>query len=132
MWNQQNQTLNQMGRNNELASLNQGSQPRSTSAWNAGSSPSQARPNMMKPPQVITTKDLSFLKDGMSWTLLAMKKCAHLAQECKDQSIRQVIDQIGKMHQRHYNMLLQYCQNNNAAAMKNVPQPQQQSQQKPQ
>jgi hypothetical protein len=132
MWNQNNQTSNPLGRSNDVAALNQVSIPRSTSAWDAGTSSSQARPNMMKPPQVITTKDLSYLKDGMSWTLLAMKKCAHLAQECTDQSIRQVIDQIGKMHQRHYNMLLQHCQNNNAAAMKNVPQPQQQSPQKPQ
>ena len=30
---------------------------------------------MQVPPQVITTKDSQYLKDQLSWELLAMKKC---------------------------------------------------------
>lgn len=85
-------------------------------------STSQQQQVMMTPPAVITGKDLFYLKDAMSWTLIAMKKCAHMAQECQDPKIRQVIDQAGQMHQRHYNMLLKHCQTNNMIGMQSVPQ----------
>lgn len=90
-----------------------------------GQQAQQQQPLMMTPPKVITTKDLLYLKDAMSWTLVAMKKCAHFSQECMDQQVKQVIDRAGQMHQRQYNMLLQHCQNNNSQTMANVPQPQQ-------
>ncbi|WP_404828869.1 hypothetical protein [Effusibacillus dendaii] len=51
-----------------------------------------------------------------------MKKCAHFAQECQDQEIRQLIDQTGQMHLRHYNMLLQQLMTNNRQGMQQVPQ----------
>ena len=63
-----------------------------------------------KPPTVITTKDLDYLKDGMSWLLLAAKKCAHFANECQDPQVKQLIDRIGQTHQRNYNTLLSHCQ----------------------
>jgi hypothetical protein len=80
------------------------------------------QPLMMEPPQVITSKDLLYLKDQMSWQLNAMKKCAHFAQECSDPQIKQALDDTGRMHQRHYQMLLKHCQNNNAQVMSQVPQ----------
>jgi hypothetical protein len=75
---------------------------------------------MTTPPTVMTTKDMHYVKDQMSWLLLAMKKCSHFAQECTDPQIKQLIDKAGQMHQRHYNTLLGHCQNNNTAAMSNV------------
>ncbi|KQX51765.1 hypothetical protein [Paenibacillus sp. Root444D2] len=80
---------------------------------------------MQVPPQVITTKDSQYLKDQLSWELLAMKKCRHFAQECSDSEIRQLIDKAGQMHQKHYMLLLKHLQNNNTEEMKKVPQPQQ-------
>ncbi|WP_091224649.1 hypothetical protein [Paenibacillus sp. BC26] len=77
---------------------------------------------MPAPPKVITTKDASYLKDQLSWLLLAMKKCSHFARECSDPEIGQAIDKAGKMHERHYNLLLKHLQNNNTEGMKNVPQ----------
>jgi hypothetical protein len=79
---------------------------------------------MQVPPQVITTKDSQYLKDQLSWELLAMKKCRHFAQECSDLEIRQLIDKAGQMHQRHYMLLLKHLQNNNTEEMKKVPQTQ--------
>jgi hypothetical protein len=87
-----------------------------------GQTGQQAR--MQTPPAVITTKDLLYLRDAMSWTLLAAKKCAHFAQECQDPDIKQAIDQAGQMHVRHYNALLQHCKTNNTQNMQQVPQPQ--------
>ena len=78
---------------------------------------------MQTPPQVITTKDCHYLKDMLSWELLAMKKCSHFASECTDPEVRSAIDKAGQMHQRHYTLLLKHLQNNNNTAMQNVPQP---------
>ncbi|MBX5437287.1 MAG: hypothetical protein IRZ33_08720 [Alicyclobacillaceae bacterium] len=83
--------------------------------------PASAQPAMAEPPAVITVKDLSYLKDAMSWLLLAAKKCRHYAQECSDPAVAQIIDQIGRLHQRHYQLLLKHCQHNNAQAMAAVP-----------
>jgi hypothetical protein len=82
--------------------------------------PAQQQPVMQTPPQVITTKDHAYLKDQLSWLLLAAKKCRHFAQECTDPQIAQAIDQAGQMHQRHYLLLLKHLQNDNTAAMQAV------------
>lgn len=87
--------------------------------------PQQQNTVMQVPPQVVTVKDSLYLKDQLSWELLAMKKCRHFAQECSDPEIVQMIDKAGQMHQRHFNLLLKHLQNNNTAEMKKVPQPQQ-------
>jgi len=92
----------------------QGSQPQSQSGQ---------QPVMMQPPAVITTKDLSYLKDEMSWLLLATKKCAHFAAECQDAEVKQMIDQLGQMHQRHYNTILSHCNTQNTQAMAGIPKP---------
>ncbi|CEH27734.1 hypothetical protein AM501_17150 [Aneurinibacillus migulanus] len=75
---------------------------------------------MTTPPTIITTKDTHYVKDQMSWLLVAMKKCSHYAQECTDPQVKQIIDRAGQMHQRHYNTLLQHCQTDNTSAMNNV------------
>ncbi len=85
----------------------------------------QRQPILMQPPQVITTKDCLYIKDQLSWELVAMKKCRHFAQECTDQEISRAIDQAGQMHQRHYQMLLKHLQNNNTAEMNKIQQWQQ-------
>ncbi|WP_166243292.1 hypothetical protein [Paenibacillus turpanensis] len=85
----------------------------------------QQQPVMQQPPQVITTKDYLYLKDQLSWELIAMKKCRHFAAECMDTEIRDAIDKAGQMHQRHYELLLKHLQNNNTAEMQKVQQLQQ-------
>jgi spore coat protein CotF len=69
------------------------------------------------PPQVITTKDCMYLKDELSWELLAMKKCSELAKQCTDPEIRQAIDKVGHVHQQHYMRILNHLQTNNELAM---------------
>jgi hypothetical protein len=61
---------------------------------------------MTNPPDVITDKDQLYLKDALSWELLAMKKCHHYAQMCQDQEVSGLIDRLGRMHQDHYQRLL--------------------------
>lgn len=61
---------------------------------------------MAKPPAVVTGKDLSYLKDALSWELLALKKCHHYAGLCQDQEIGAFLGKVAKMHQDHYLRLL--------------------------
>ncbi|WP_420838431.1 hypothetical protein [Caldalkalibacillus thermarum] len=88
----------------------------------------QQQPLMPRPPQVITSKDLAYLTDQLSWQLTATKKCHHFAQECIDSEIKAALDQAGKMHMRHYQMLLRHCQHNNTQVMQSIPQPSQHQQ----
>lgn len=79
----------------------------------------QSQMTMTEPPQVITTKDLQYLKDQLSWQLNAMKKCAHFAKECQDPQVKQLLDKAGRMHLRHYQLLLKHTQQNNQQTMPN-------------
>lgn len=88
----------------------------------------QQLPTFMTPPSVVTTKDILYLEDAMSWLLLAVKKCSHFANEVQCQQIKQAIDKVGQMHQRQYNLILKHCQNNNTMQMAQVQQKQSTSQ----
>ena len=68
----------------------------------------EGQQRLSRPPAYISTKDLAYLKDALSWELLAMKKCNHFAQECQNDQIRQTIYTAGKVHQRHYKILLMH------------------------
>ena len=69
---------------------------------------------MPTPPVAITDKDHSYLKDALSWELLAMKKCHAFAGMCQDQEIGSFINSIGRMHQDHYQRLLNEVDPNKA------------------
>lgn len=77
------------------------------------------------PPRVITTKDLLYLKDALSWELTAFKKFHFFAQQATNPQIKQALDKAGQMHQRHYQKLLTHLQVDNYTAMANLPSPQQ-------
>jgi hypothetical protein len=77
---------------------------------NTGIYESQNR--MAEPPNVITSKDLAYLKDAMSWELLAFKKCRQYASFATDPEIQHQIDSAGQMHQKHYDQLLHYLESN--------------------
>lgn len=80
---------------------------------------------MSQPPEALSTKDLLYLKDALSWELLAFKKFHHLAQAINHSEIQQALDKAGKMHQRHYEKLLGHLQVNNTQAMEQFNQAQQ-------
>ncbi|KZE53941.1 rubrerythrin family protein [Brevibacillus parabrevis] len=82
-----------------------------------------------EPPKVISTKDLSYIKDALSWELLAFKKLHFFAQQATDPEVKQCLEKTGRMHQQHYQKLLSHLQNNNTAIMATLPQTQSQQQQ---
>jgi hypothetical protein len=55
---------------------------------------------------LIADKELHYLKDYLSWELLAMKKCSDTANQVQDPQMADLIRQIGQKHQDHYNTLL--------------------------
>jgi|Deesub1362A_J573_1020465.scaffolds.fasta_scaffold00069_95 rubrerythrin len=65
---------------------------------------------MPEPPVMVSTKDHLYLKDAMSWELVAMKKYRHFANECADPELKAAFDRAGSMHQRHYLTLLNHVQ----------------------
>jgi hypothetical protein len=75
------------------------------------------------PPRVITTKDLLYLKDAMSWELVAFKKFHFFAGQVTNPQIKQLLDKTGKMHQQHFQKLLTHLQVDNNAAMASLPRP---------
>lgn len=66
------------------------------------------QPVMQQPPNTMTTKDHLYIKDMLSWNLLAMKKAHFYASMCTDQQIKVALDQAGKMHQMHYQKILKH------------------------
>ncbi|MDG5788937.1 hypothetical protein QA612_15885 [Evansella sp. AB-P1] len=74
----------------------------------------QGQQNVMpEPPNVITTKDHMYVTDMLSWNLLAMKKAHAYAQQCTDPQISQALDEAGRMHNNHYQTILNHLNQQN-------------------
>ncbi len=56
----------------------------------------------------ISTKEVNYLKDHLSWELLAAKKCFHHANEIPDQNMQNFFNDIGQVHQENFVSLLNY------------------------
>jgi rubrerythrin len=53
-----------------------------------------------------TTKELNYIKDGVSWEELIVKKYTEHAQYCQDQEIKNIFNGLAQLHRNHYNHLL--------------------------
>jgi predicted metal-dependent phosphoesterase TrpH len=51
---------------------------------------------------MITEKEHLYIKDMLSWELLAMKKCKDAATQCNDPQFAQLINGIGLKHEQNY------------------------------
>lgn len=69
----------------------------------------QNQTTMTEPPTMISTKDLLYLTDMMSWNLNVVKKAHNLAKNCQLPEIKQAIEEVEKMHQDHYQKLLNFA-----------------------
>jgi hypothetical protein len=78
------------------------------------------QPQIPNPPRAITSKDLLYIKDVLSWELLASKKFHHFAQEATNPQIKQALEKAGQMHQNHYQRMLPHLQVNNNEALANM------------
>lgn len=58
----------------------------------------------------LTQKDLAYLKDQMSWELLATKKAFQYAHQTMEPECQKLMHQIGEKHQRNLERLLSHLQ----------------------
>lgn len=55
-------------------------------------------------------KELLYMKDFLSWELLAMKKCNAMANVSQDADVKAILTQAGKRHEQNYRKLIQQLQ----------------------
>jgi hypothetical protein len=87
------------------------------------------QPPIPNPPRAITTKDILYIKDALSWELLAFKKFNFMANQLQNPQLKEALNKAGQMHQNHYQRLLTHLQVDNNTALANLPNTQQQQQQ---
>ncbi|WP_117148922.1 MULTISPECIES: hypothetical protein [Paraliobacillus] len=63
---------------------------------------------MQQPPTVVSSKDLLYLTDMMSWNLNATKKAHFFAEQCTIPELKSALEQVCQMHQKHYQKILQH------------------------
>lgn len=56
----------------------------------------------------LSTKEVNYLKDHLSWELAAAKKCYNHGQQMQDKNYSQLLDDIGRIHQENFVNLLNY------------------------
>jgi uncharacterized membrane protein len=56
----------------------------------------------------LSTKELNYVKDHLSWELLMAKKYHSYAQQVSDPQLKQTVEEIGRKHQNNYNTLLNH------------------------
>lgn len=55
---------------------------------------------------LLTEKELLFVKDMLSWELLAMKKCNDAAQSVNCETVQQKLMSTGEKHKQRYEEML--------------------------
>lgn len=68
---------------------------------------------------MLTTKELNYVKDHLSWELLAIKKFHHYADQMEDHGLKQVAHELGQLHQNRYQTLLNHVHNHSSQAANN-------------
>ncbi|WP_053218737.1 hypothetical protein [Virgibacillus senegalensis] len=63
---------------------------------------------MQQPPSMISSKDLLYLTDMLSWNLNATKKAHFYASQSQIPEIHQALEAACQMHQRHYQQILDH------------------------
>ena len=58
----------------------------------------------------LSAKELSYIKDFLSWELLMTKKCNHYASQEVDPNFKGIFNSIGEIHQQNYLKVLSYLQ----------------------
>lgn len=56
---------------------------------------------MDKVPNMISTKDLSYLSEIFEWHFVAFKKCEHYANEVTDEELKTTFLKFARMHENN-------------------------------
>ncbi|MBE3563585.1 MAG: hypothetical protein IMX05_07705 [Hydrogenibacillus schlegelii] len=69
---------------------------------------------MLQPPTIVSTKDLLYLKDILTWQLLTLKQLHHYGREMKMPALKQLSGQLIEMHRQHAQTILGHLKTDNA------------------
>ncbi len=61
---------------------------------------------MDKAPEMISGKDLDYLKDIINWNLIASKKANHYISHIQDEEVKNAINEVANMHKQQFNFIL--------------------------
>ena len=61
---------------------------------------------MKQVPDMISTKDLSYLEDMFNWHFNMVKKCCNYSDLTKDEEISKFIKEVGKEHEKICNKII--------------------------
>ncbi len=62
---------------------------------------------MKEVPNIISTKDLSYIKDMLSWNLVMAKKSKEYLKLVGDKDVKELLKKVNEVHKNHYEMLLE-------------------------
>lgn len=62
---------------------------------------------MKEVPNIISTKDLSYIKDMLSWNLVMAKKSKEYLKLVCDKDVKELLKKVNEVHKSHYEMLLE-------------------------
>lgn len=62
---------------------------------------------MKEVPNIISTKDLSYIKDMLSWNLIMAKKSKEYLKLVGDKDVKELLKKVNEVHKSHYEMLLE-------------------------
>lgn len=62
---------------------------------------------MKEVPNIISTKDLSYIKDMLSWNLVMAKKSKEYLKLAGDKDVKELLKKVNEVHKSHYEMLLE-------------------------
>lgn len=58
----------------------------------------------------LSVKELSYIRDFLSWEILMAKKCNHYANQEVDPNFKGIFNSVGEVHQQNYLKVLNYLQ----------------------
>ena len=62
---------------------------------------------MKEVPNIISTKDVSYIKDMLSWNLVMAKKSKEYLKLVGDKDVKELLKKVNEVHKSHYEMLLE-------------------------
>ncbi|RYM06202.1 hypothetical protein EWH99_03730 [Sporolactobacillus sp. THM7-7] len=66
----------------------------------------QTQKNAAQPPDILSTKDLLYAEDILSWNLNVIKKAHAYTSMCQDKEVSQAMKRTCQLHMRHYQLIL--------------------------
>lgn len=65
---------------------------------------------MKSVPNIISTKDLSYLEDMLNWNYILIKKINNYIEDVKDKDVKKILEKASNSLLSDYNMILDFIE----------------------